>query len=268
MKSLKLAVVGKDVSKSQSPQIQNFIARRLGYTVDYQGLSVAEEEFSAVAPALFGRLDGFHVTIPYKLAILPSLEKTEGDAVAFGAVNTVKCSTKCGYNTDGLGFALMLKNAGVDVNGKDVLVLGAGGAGRSAVKKLVDGGARVTLYSRTVDKAKAVANTFKGVICAGQLQNKAYYAVINATGVGMHNTVGESPVDKDLLGLCEVAIDLIYEPRKSRFLQLAEECGKKTVNGLAMLFYQAYYAACIFADMPADERTAERLFEEYKREVL
>ena len=199
---------------------------------------------------------------------MPYLEKTEGDAVAFGAVNTVKCSTKCGYNTDGLGFALMLKNAGVDVNGKDVLVLGAGGAGRSAVKKLVDGGARVTLYSRTVDKAKAVANTFKGVICAGQLQNKAYYAVINATGVGMHNTVGESPVDKDLLGLCEVAIDLIYEPRKSRFLQLAEECGKKTVNGLAMLFYQAYYAACIFADMPADERTAERLFEEYKREVL
>lgn len=268
MKSLNLAVVGKDVSKSQSPQIQQFLAEKLGYKVNYKKISVTETEFSARAEKLFKELDGFNVTIPYKLSIIPYLDCVAGDAQVFGAVNTVKTSTKTGYNTDGLGFGLMLKNGGVDVNGKNVFVLGAGGAGRSAVKKLIDGGARVTLYSRTFEKTRAVANEFKSVICAGQLENKPYYAIINATGVGMHKTVGISPVGDELLSLCEVAVDLIYEPQKTRFLQLAESFNKKTVNGFAMLFYQAYYSACIFADIPADEKQAERLFEEYKKTLI
>lgn len=268
MKSLNLAVVGKDVSKSQSPQIQCFLAKKLGYNVDYKKISVAEGEFVSLTEKLFNEFDGFNVTIPYKLSIIPYLNKVEGDAGVFGAVNTVKTATKTGYNTDGLGFELMLKNDGVDVNGKNVLVLGAGGAGRSAVKKLTDNGARVTLYNRSFEKAQAVANEFKGVICAGQLQNKPYYAIVNATGVGMHETVGFSPVSEQLISLCEVAVDLIYEPAQTRFLQIAEGFNKKTVNGLAMLFYQAYYSACIFADLPADVKQAEILFEEYKREQL
>lgn len=268
MKSLNLAVVGKDVSKSQSPQIQAFLAEKLGYNIDYKKISIAESDFAGNAHKLFETLDGFNVTIPYKLSIIPYLNKVEGDAHVFGAVNTVKTATKTGYNTDGLGFELMLKNGGVEVNGKNVLVLGAGGAGRSAVKKLIDSGARVTLYNRSFEKAQAVANEFKSVICAGQLENKPYYAIINATGVGMHKTVGISPVGDELLSLCEVAVDLIYEPQKTRFLQIAESFNKKTVNGLAMLFYQAYYSACIFADLPADEKQAERLFKEYKREQI
>lgn len=268
MKTLKLAVIGRDVSKSQSPQIQSFLAKKLGYEVDYKKISIPESEFSLSADKLFGELDGFNVTIPYKLSIIPYLDKVEGDALAFGAVNTVKTATRTGYNTDGLGFELMLKNGGVRVKGKEVLVLGAGGAGRSAVKKFIDNGARVTLYSRTFEKTQAVANEFNGVICAEQLENKPYYAIINATGVGMHQTVGVSPVSEELLSLCEVAVDLIYEPQKTRFLQIAESFNKKIINGLAMLFYQAYYAACIFADLPADEKQAEKLFEEYKGELL
>lgn len=268
MKSLKLAVVGKDVSKSQSPQIQSFLAEKLGYNVDYKKISVAESGFESFSEKLFKELDGFNVTIPYKLKIIPHLDKVEGDALVFGAVNTVKTATKTGYNTDGLGFELMLKNGGVDVNGKNVLVLGAGGAGRSAVKKLIDNGAQVTLYNRSFEKAQAVANEFKSVICAGQLEIKSYYAIVNATGVGMHETVGISPVGEELISLCEVAVDLIYEPAQTRFLQIAESLNKKTINGLAMLFYQAYYSACIFADLPADEKQAERLFEEYKRTIL
>ncbi|MBR2398024.1 MAG: shikimate dehydrogenase, partial [Clostridia bacterium] len=93
-----------------------------------------------------------------------------------------------------------------------------------------------------------------------------FYAVINATGVGMHDSVGISPVGEDILKNCQVAIDLIYVPEKSKFLEIAESLGKKIVNGKAMLFYQAYYAECIFFDVEADAQFAKTIFEDYLKE--
>ena len=79
----------------------------------------------------------------------------------------------------------------------------------------------------------------------------------------MHDTVGISPVGAELLASCEVAIDLIYEPETSEFLKIAKGLGKKTVNGQAMLFYQAYYAECIYLDLQPNAEVAKALFEEY-----
>lgn len=266
MKSLNLALIGKDVSKSSSPQIHAFLAKKLGYKVGFQKISIPETEFENQIEKIMNSFDGFNVTIPYKLSVIPHLAKTEGDAAAFGAVNTVKTSTRTGYNTDGLGFGLMLKNGGVETKGKTVLVLGAGGAGRSVAKTLKDGGAQVYLYNRSYEKAQAVANEFGGITAVKTLEEKPYFAIINATGVGMHQTVGQSPVGGGLLKLCEVAVDLIYYPEKTEFLRIAELRGKRIINGVGMLFYQAYYAACIFADVEPDEIKAKELFEEYLKE--
>ena len=268
MKKLKLAVIGKDVSKSQSPQMHSFIAKNLGYEIDYQKISIAEDEFENKIESVLNGFDGLNVTIPYKLSIIPHLKKTEGDATVFGAVNTVKTAHMSGYNTDGLGFELMLKNGNVDVNGKKVLVLGAGGAGRSVAKKLTDDGANVFVYDKRSESAKNLETEFSGVKAIDGIDSKPYYAIINATGIGMHATEGVSPVGKDLIALCEVAIDLIYTPKKSEFLRLAEECGKRIINGEAMLFYQAYYSQCIFFDKPADEAEAKQLFNKFTEEFL
>ena len=97
---------------------------------------------------------------------------------------------------------------------------------------------------------------------------KPYYAIINATGIGMHKTEGISPVGEDLLSLCSVAVDLIYTPEKSAFLQIAEALGKKIVNGKAMLFYQAYYSQCIFFGIAPDEEQAKLLFTQYTEENI
>ena len=207
------------------------------------------------------------MTIPYKLSIIKHLDRVVDDAQVFGAVNTVSVKDKTGYNTDGLGFTLMLKCGGVDVKGKDVLLIGAGGAGRSVAKKLSDGGANVFVYDKKMDNAYALEKEFKGIKALENLQNTPYYALINASGVGMHKTEGLSPVGEDLISLCEVAIDLIYEPAVSKFLEIAASLGKKTMNGRAMLFYQAYYSACIYADMQPDETTAKKLFTEYLEEL-
>lgn len=258
----KLAVIGKDVSKSISPQIHKFIANRLNLAVEYDKISIPEEEFESRIDALFKAYSGVNVTIPYKLAVIPHLKNVTGDAKVFGAVNTVNCKTLTGDNTDGLGFMLMLKNNGVEAEGEDVLIIGAGGAGRSVAKKLRDGGATVFVYDKNAESAKAVTKEF-GVAALYDLKDKPYYLIVNASGVGMHRTEGISPVNEKLLSLCEVAVDLIYTPPKSEFLRLAEAHGKKIINGKAMLFYQAYYADCIFFGLEPDENQAKNLFTEF-----
>lgn len=266
MRTLKLAVIGKDVSQSTSPEMHSFIAERMGNVIDYVKLSVPEDEFLSRAESLFGKFDGFNVTIPYKLSIIPYLSSLDGDAGVFGAVNTVRTSDRTGYNTDGLGFALMLKNGGVEVGGKRALVLGAGGAGRSVAKKLLDGGADVFIYDNRPESALGVAREFAGVTALERIPEESYYLIVNATGVGMHKTVGVSPVGAELIALCEAAVDLIYVPRESEFLRIARSLGKKVINGEAMLFYQAYFAECIYFGRAADDSEAKRLFGEYTEE--
>lgn len=264
---LKLAVIGKDVSKSSSPQIHSFIASSLGLGISYGKISVPESSFEFEIDGLLKQYDGLNVTIPYKLSIIPHLKKVEGDAQVFGAVNTVVTSTLTGYNTDGQGFKLMLENEGVGLSGKRALLLGAGGAGRSVAKKLADAGAEVFIFDRNTHKAEAVAKEF-GVVALPQPDPKPYFAVVNATGVGMHQTEGVSPVGAELLKKTDVAVDLIYEPAKSRFLEIAESFGKKIINGGAMLFYQAYFAQRIYFGEEADAAQAKKLYEEFREEYL
>lgn len=265
---LKLAVIGKDVSKSTSPQIHNFIAAELGLEISYEKISVPEAEFEAKIEGLLNEYDGLNVTIPYKLSIIPHLNRVEGDASVFGAVNTVVTSTLTGYNTDGLGFKQMLEAAGVDVAGQRVLLLGAGGAGRSVAKKLADAGAKVELYDKNEANAQAVASEFEGVTAVKEVICAPRKLIINATGVGMHKTEGISPVPFEIISGCEVAADLIYEPEKSEFLRIAESADKKIINGRAMLFYQAYYSDCYYFNLTPSAATAQKLFEKYLKEIV
>ena len=264
MKIYNFAVIGKDVSKSTSPEIHSFIAERLGYKINYKKISVPENEFVNKVGKLFEELDGFNVTIPYKLSVIPYLTETFGDAKIFGAVNTVKCDGRLGYNTDGAGFSLMLENGGVNAKGEKVLLLGAGGAGRSVAKKLSDSGALVEVFDVNKESSKKLAAEFRGVMSLDEIKPYNYFLIINATGIGMHKTEGISPVGEEILKNCAVAADLIYYPEKSAFLSLAETLGKKIINGASMLLYQAYFADCIYFGRKASASEARKLFEEYK----
>ncbi len=267
-KKVKLALIGKDVSKSISPQIHYFIAKHIGKNISYDLISVAEDGFEKHIDGLIANYEGLNVTIPYKLKVIPHLKKICGDAHTFGAVNTVSCKNLTGDNTDGLGFALMLKNNGVGVNGKNVLIIGAGGAGRSVAKKVLEEGGKVDIYDKNLENAVAVAREFGGITALDEIFPKPYYAIINASGVGMHNTVGVSPADESVIKNCQVAVDLIYNPPKSAFLEIAEKLGKKVINGKAMLFYQAYYSECIWHGIIPDEASAKILFEKFEKEII
>lgn len=261
-KKLRLGLIGKDVSKSPSGRIHNFILNQLGVACEYEKFSIPQAELDSVLYKLLGDFDGFNVTIPYKRDVFEYLDGIQGEAIACGAVNTVVSSTRQGYNTDGAGFLLMLTTAGFTVQGKSVLVLGAGGSGRSSAVALKNAGAKVSMYRRNREELMEVCNQL-GVEAAADPEAGGYDLLVNCTGVGMHDTEGKSPVTKKAFAGASAAIDLIYAPKESEFLRLAKAQGLKTLNGASMLFYQAYFADCLFLERKPSEAEAKTLYENY-----
>jgi shikimate dehydrogenase len=262
---LKMAVVGKDVSKSLSSKMHTFILNKLSIECTYDKVSIDIDEFDKKFPKVLKEYDTLNVTIPYKLSCIPYLDNVLDDASTFGAVNTIDARIKSGYNTDGMGFMLMLENNNILVENKNILVLGSGGVGRSVIKKLIDANANVFAYDLNKEGLLNVYKVFNGFTPLDEIENKPYDVIINCTGVGMHKTEGKSPLSEDLIKLCKAAVDLIYEPKVSEFLRLALVNGKTICNGEAMLFYQAYYADCYFLGLKKNAKLAKELFEEYQK---
>ena len=261
-KILRLGLIGKDVSKSDSERIHTFILNALGMGCEYENFSVGEEDFDMAMRRLLGDFDGFNVTVPYKREVIEYLDSLEGDAFACGAVNTV-VDGRLGYNTDGVGFLLSLKEEGISVSGKKILVLGGGGSGRSTAAVLKSAGADVYMYQRNRHNLLEVCDQL-GLTPIDNPEQGDFDILINTTGVGMHDTEGLSPVsEKAFLG-AEMAIDLIYTPAESKFLRLAKERGLRTLNGESMLFYQGYYADCLYLGLVPDEAQAVSLYRQYK----
>ncbi len=261
-RTLRLGLIGKDVSKSLSEEMHTFILSQWGVGCDYHRFSVADDGFDDAMRTLLGDFDGFNVTIPYKREVFAYLDEIVGDAFACGAVNTVSCATRRGYNTDGVGFLQMLTSAHIDVKGKRVLVLGAGGSGRSSAAALKGAGARVYMYRRNREELEEACAQL-GVTAATDPEEGGYDILVNATGVGMHDSEGRSPVGERAFRGATAAVDLIYVPTESEFLRLAARCGLQTVNGAAMLFYQAYYADCVFLGRDGNADEAKNFYERY-----
>ena len=261
---LRLAVIGKDVSKSHSPEMHRFILKGMGYACEYEKISLSEEELEKNGEELFSRFDGFNATIPHKQNVLPFLKKLEGDAGVFGAVNTVVTKTRTGYNTDGTGFVTMLEEADFSAKGKRVLVLGAGGAGRSCIYALNGAGAEVTAYERDGERLNAVYGDFKDFTPRTSLDFFRFDFIVRKTP-----SVPDGNGDDCILRLvenCSAVVDLIYEPKESELLRLARERGKRVLNGEAMLFFQAYAADCIFTGTARDMKFAKTRWKDYRED--
>ena len=102
-----------------------------------------------------------------------------------------------------------------------------------------------------------------GVTPVDDAESGGYDMLVNCTGVGMHDTEGKSPVEQRAFVGAKWAVDLIYAPEKSKFLELGESMGAKILNGKSMLFYQAYYADCLYLEREADDREAEIFYQRY-----
>ncbi|HIW04528.1 MAG TPA: shikimate dehydrogenase [Firmicutes bacterium] len=199
-----------------------------------------------------GGYDAFNVTIPYKSAIIPYIDKVETLAMQIGAINTVcRLGGKTyGYNTDILGMAYMLKRAGIALGGKHVMIFGSGGTGKTAemlAKK--NGAASITVVSRS-----------------GSVNYKNFYElqqtqiIINTTPVGMYPYSDISLADLSKFRNLEAVADVIYNPMRTRLMLQARELNLKYAGGLYMLVAQAKYSMDIFVKNRHPDEIIEQVY--------
>ena len=185
-----------------------------------------------------------NVTIPYKRAVLPFLDEIDEAAKEIGAVNTVvnRDGKLWGYNTDYLGFLYGARSHNVDFAGKEVLLLGNGGAAqavKAAARTL--GAETVYVASRTPDEDDETSLAYEDLA-----EHFDIDIIVNCTPVGMFPDVDKQVISLRHFSACQAVFDLIYNPLKTRLLKEAEEMGITAVNGLPMLVAQAKYASELF----------------------
>jgi len=243
-----VAVIGDPVDHSLSPRLHNAAFAALGLDWVSVGFRVpaggAVEALDAVRAL---SLRGLSVTMPHKAAVAEAVDLLTPVARRLGAVNCVIADGRglTGDNTDGLGFvAALARGVGVDPEGLRCLVLGAGGAGRAVVVALAEAGAAdVAVWARRPAQA-AAAVVLAGSVgrLGGPDETATADLVVNATPAGMVGTAWahERPaVDPASLSDRHVVVDLIYEPRRTAWLEACAARGATTLGGLGMLVHQA-----------------------------
>ena len=238
------AVIGQPVRHSRSPAIHNAGYAAAGLDWVFVALEVpAGHGADAVRAMPVLGIAGLNVTMPHKADAATACDELSEGAAALGVVNTVSLradGSLFGDSTDGPGLLRSLADAGLDVTGRTVLVVGAGGAARAAVLALARAGARVTVAARRPDAAASAAMLAEGVSNAtlDAVHSADFEVVVNATPLGM---LGESlPVEPP--GPGRFAVDLVYHPAETPFLAAARAAGAAAVGGIGMLVHQAALA--------------------------
>lgn len=216
-----------------------------------------------------GQLDAFmtrkdfkaiNVTIPYKQDVIPFLDQVAETAAAIGAVNTIvnRNGKLYGDNTDFGGMADLIRRTGIDLKGKKVLILGTGGTSKTAMAVAQHlGAASVWKVSRT---EKPGVLTRESVL----KEHLDAQVLINTTPRGMFSRESGMAMDPGLFPDLEGAIDVVYNPLRTEFVQKARSMGVPAAGGLYMLVRQAVMASEIFLDIQYPEELTERVYRSIK----
>jgi shikimate dehydrogenase len=240
-------VVGNPIAHSKSPDIHARFARQTGQLIAYERLLAPLDGFAETMQdfiAAGGK--GANVTVPFKLDAFAFATDLTERAKAAGAVNTLKIegARVVGDNTDGVGLVTdIVKNAGVALRGKRVLLLGAGGAARGVILPiLMQQPAEMIIANRTHFKAEELAEQFSGYEPKMRASDfaaidYAYDVIINATSASL--TAEVPPVPALAFGTKTLAYDMMYAKESTPFLQFAAQHGAAIRDGLGMLVEQA-----------------------------
>jgi shikimate dehydrogenase len=183
---------------------------------------------------------GISVTIPHKVSVMGCLDEVDAMAREIGAVNTIvnRDGLLVGYNSDYLG-AIKALTAAIDISGKTVVIIGAGGAARAIGFGIIRSGGRVVILNRSPEKgerlAEALQADFQPLAEVREIEGQV---LVNTTPVGMFPHAEQMPLEKNLLRPDLVVMDIIYNPLTTRLLSEAARTGCQTINGLSMFVYQ------------------------------
>ena len=255
-------VLGNPIAHSKSPQIHARFAELTGQSLQYDKLLVPLDGFAAtLAQLLQDGARGCNVTVPFKLQAFEAASSQSDRAQLAQAANTLKLdgSTIHADNTDGVGLVNDIQNnAGVSIAGRDVLLIGAGGAGAGALAPLLAAGPRrLVLVNRTRAKADALVARHqahpslqdllrKTELLAQDLQGLEgdFDVIINASASSLAGA--GVPVDARVLKPGALAYDMMYGPAAVAFMSWAAEHGAQPRDGLGMLVEQAAEAFALW----------------------
>ncbi|MBN8429531.1 shikimate dehydrogenase [Microbulbifer salipaludis] len=250
----KYAVIGNPIKQSLSPVIHTAFARETDQKLEYGKLFAEADGFKATADAFFSAgAKGLNVTAPFKLDAFEYADELTERARLAGAVNTLARQpdgTLLGDNTDGPGLVSDIRDhLGWVIEGKKVLVLGAGGATRGTLLPLLkQNPAQLHIANRTASKAERLAEDFAayGALSASGLDTipAGFDLIINASAAGLS---GERPqIDSSVIGPDCCAYDMVYGAEPTAFMRWAEPLGARTADGLGMLVGQAAEAFALW----------------------
>ena len=255
-------LIGHPISKTLSPIIHNNFYKLIDKNNIYLAFDVEEKDLYTIIEAIkILKIKGFNVTIPHKTIIINYLDKISEEAKLIGAVNTVKNidNMLIGYNTDGAGFIKSLELMNIDVKGKNILILGAGGAAKAIATSLALAEVNsIFISNRTLEKAKKLSQKLKyqfprvlidyGRLDLKKVDKKNIHMVVNCTSIGMYPNIDELPIKLDGFSQNLIVYDIVYKPKKTKLLKLAENKGYKTIDGLNMLINQGLYSQQIWLE--------------------
>ena len=242
----KYAVIGNPIAHSKSPQIHKMFAEQTGQDISYEAILAPLDGFAATIERLHDEgYKGCNVTVPFKFEALQLSTWLNGRAQVAQAVNTLKFedSSILGYNTDGFGLERDIKrNLGVEIEGKRVLLMGAGGAAHGVAQPLFNINANLAVVNRTVEKARDMTAAFDKqhqatVYSYEEIAGQHFDIVINATSSGLSDEM--PPLPPGIFAFGALAYDMMYG-RETPFMKFAREHGAAVVSdGLGMLVEQA-----------------------------
>lgn len=270
---MKFGLIGHPVGHSLSPALHNVSFKHLGLDYEYVLFDVEKEKLGVFFDNAKKRgMLGVNVTIPNKVEVIKYLDDLSREAELIGAVNTIKFGDKLtGYNTDGIGCAQALAEAGVDIKGKRILILGAGGAARSIIFQCALDGAQISISNRkaekkmAIDLSKDVTKKLKVECPVVDLNNKSVAkalegsdVLIHATPVGMHPDTDASIIPADIIPENVAVMDIVYNPIETKLLAEAKKNGCTTINGVGMLVHQGAQSERIWlgVEPPVDKMRA------------
>jgi len=245
-------VIGDPIEHTLSPVMHNAAFEELSLNFIYIAFRVRKKELrDAILGARSLNVHGLNVTMPHKTAVMRYLDEIDSAARSIGAVNTIlNAGGKfMGYMTDGVGALSALKENGVGLDGKKLLLLGAGGAGKAIAFHLAQEVEELRILNRTARKARELAEVLakkfnkkvSGNSLSPELVKKEMEdadILINATSVGMHPDVNQSLVNPSWLRPDLCVMDIIYDPLETKLAKDAKSVGAKVVSGIEMLVYQ------------------------------
>jgi shikimate dehydrogenase len=247
-----LFIIGSPIGHSLSPLLHNAALHQLGIPLSYEAIEIRMDELQdLIREVRLSNVVGFNVTIPHKETIIPLLDKFDESARRIGAVNTVVKDDRglIGYNTDIDGVEQTLAPYRSSIMRTSALLIGAGGAARALVYVLKHsfGVLKFSLATRSVKKAESLISDLEIENAEiipweefRQLRSHNAKLMINATPLGMHPRVDESPLGSSFrFTPNQIAFDVVYRPEKPLFLRHAERNGSSIITGLPMLLHQA-----------------------------